>query len=105
MPVRVADPPVTGTGAPRLAPSMPHCRVPPMGPAEVPEVIWAVKSTDCPKTDGLTDEGIPVVVGALLTTWPSAGVLVAPLKLPSPAYTAVMGCEPTASALMVIDAT
>jgi hypothetical protein len=43
----------------------------------------AVKVTDCPKTDGFTDEVRLVVVLALLTTWDTAA-LVLVRKLPSP---------------------
>jgi len=49
----------------------------------------AVKVTDCPTTDGLTDEVRPVVVLALLTICDTA-VLVLVRKLPSPWYAAVI---------------
>jgi hypothetical protein len=49
----------------------------------------AVKVTDCPKTDGLTEDVRLVVVVALLTTWLTAP-LVLVRKLPSPTYVAVI---------------
>ena len=48
----------------------------------------AVKVTDCPKTEGVVEANV-VVVLALFTTWLTA-VLVLVTKLVSPEYTAVM---------------
>ncbi len=47
-------------------------------------VTVAVNVTDCPKTDGLTDEATVVDVLALFTTWLTA-VLVLVLKFAFPA--------------------
>jgi hypothetical protein len=44
----------------------------------------AVNVTDCPNTEGLSEEVTDVVVSALFTVW-GAGADVLPLKLPSPA--------------------
>jgi hypothetical protein len=63
-------------------------------PVGVPEpgattATVAVKVTDWPKTDGLTDDVRPVVVLALLTTCDTTA-LVLPLKLVLPRYWAVI---------------
>jgi len=52
-------------------------------------VTVAVNVTDCPNTDGFTDEVRLVLVLALLTTWLTA-VLVLVLKLTLPTYVAVI---------------
>jgi len=60
---------------------------------------FAVKVTDCPKTEGFAEDVNVVVVLALLTTWLTAE-LVLVTKLESPPYSAVMLLEATASDAM-----
>ena len=57
----------------------------------------AVKSTDCPNTDGFTDDTTDVVVAAMLTLCVSVEEVLLP-KFESPLYAAVIECEPTISA-------
>ena len=66
-----------------VAPSL-NVTVPVGVPAPGAEAVTvAVKVTDCPETDGLTEEASAVAVAALLTIWlRAAEVLV--VKLPSP---------------------
>jgi hypothetical protein len=74
---------LTFCAAPRLlAPSL-NCTVPVGVPAPVEVgLMVAVKVTDCPKMDGLSEEVTAVVVEALFTVWEVVAELV--LKLPSP---------------------
>ena len=60
----------------------------------------AVKVTDCPKTEGLKEDVIVVIVSALLTNWPAAEEVLV-LKLLSPLYTAVIEWEPAANDVVV----
>src|SRR5207248_928047 len=57
-----------------------------------------------PNFDGLSEEVSAVVVFALSTVWLTV-LLVLALKLPSLPYSAVIGCEPTASAAVLKVAT
>jgi len=60
-------------------------------PAPAVFVTVAVNVTDCPKTDGFTEEVTVVEVGAGLTVWFKVPEL--PLKFPSAfVYTALMVC-------------
>jgi hypothetical protein len=59
-------------------------------------VTVAVKVTDCPNVDGLTDETTAVEVPALFTVWVNTGDVL-PLKLALPEYCAVIECAPTDS--------
>src|SRR5438128_11788015 len=52
-------------------------------------VTVAVKVTDWPETEGLTEEATAVVVLAALTAWVKFGEVL-PLELASPLYTAGM---------------
>src|SRR5437667_141807 len=104
MPLRVADPAVTVTGLPRLAPSTPNCTWPVIDPAYV-EVTVAVKVTPWPDIEGFGEEVTPVVVLDLMTTCPQARRPVLGLKLDTPRKVAVSVCVPRASALVVTDAT
>ena len=60
----------------------------------------AVKVTDCPNTDGLADEATVVLLLAWLTVCVRTDEVFV-LKLLSPLYTAVIGCEATDSAELV----
>src|SRR3954454_4194826 len=64
------------------------------------DVTVAVKVTTSPKTDGLCEDASAVVVLA----WPTTCATVfdvLPETLPSPAYTALIVCVPTARLLVV----
>ena len=64
----VALPPTRATGAPKFTPSIVNWTVPDGVPAPgATAATVAVKLTDCPKTDGFTDEVTVAVVLALLT--------------------------------------
>jgi hypothetical protein len=68
---------------------------PPVGVPAV-EVTLTVNVTDCPYVDGFSDEIIAeVVVAALFTVCVRIGDVL-PVKFVSPAYTAVIECEPPA---------
>ena len=90
---RVAVPAVTVPVPIAVAPSL-KVTVPVTVPVAVVLTV-AVKVTDWPTTDGFDEETTAAVVAALFTTWLNAGEVL-PLKLPSPPYTAVIECEPTA---------
>lgn len=64
-------------------------------PGDVTEIV-AVKVTDWPITEGFTDDESETAVSALFTVCGKAE-LVLPLKLISPAYSAVIECEPGSS--------
>jgi len=69
----------------------------PVGVPEALHVMVAVKVTDWPKVDGLSEDCKEVEVAFFDTTWVRiADVL--PAKLLSPPYTAVIECEPRDSA-------
>lgn len=51
-------------------------------------------------TDGFVPEASAIVVLALFTVCESAGEFVLPLTLPSPVYSAVIGCEATLNELV-----
>ena len=51
----------------------------------------AVKVTDCPVTDGFTDDATAVEVDAAFTTCPPASVPVDPLEFASPLYVTETG--------------
>jgi len=57
-------------------------------------VTVAVNVTDCPNTDGFTEETTAVFVGDLFTVCVRT-LDVLPRKFASPGYTAVIGCAPT----------
>ncbi len=57
----------------------------------------AVKVTDWPQTDGLTDGATAVVLASWLTTWARLLELL-PLKLVSPLYWTMIACVPAAKA-------
>jgi hypothetical protein len=57
----------------------------------------AVNLTDCPYTEGLTEETAAVVEAALLTVWVNAAEVL-PKNAPSPPYAALIGWLPTGSA-------
>ena len=66
----MAVPPLRLTGLPKAEPSMENCTVPVGVPAPGATALTvAVKLTDWPKTEGLTEEATVVVVLAGLTTW------------------------------------
>jgi hypothetical protein len=72
-------------GPPAFKPSITNCTV----PVGVPDpggfaVTVAVKVTLSPKTDGLADEAMAVVVSSMFTTWPPAIEPLLVPKLPSP---------------------
>lgn len=81
----VALPPDNIAGEPKSVPSILNCTA----PVALDGVTVAVNVTDWPKTDGLAEEVIDVVVEAGLTTCDRAGDVL-PKKLESPPYTAVM---------------
>ena len=85
-------------GEPKFAPSILNCTEPPLSNVPAPGDTVAVKVTDCPKADGLTDEFTVVVVFAWLTTCPPLTFPLLPAKFGSPAYVAVIVCVPTVSA-------
>src|SRR6266446_4010604 len=60
----------------------------------------AVKVIDCPKTEGLKEDVIVVIVSALLTNWLTAEEVLV-LKLLSPLYTAVIEWEPVDNVVLV----
>ena len=79
----VALPPLKVTGPPKGLPSIRNCTVPVRVPAPgATELTVAVKLTDWPKTDGLTDEFTLVVVLAWLMVSVSVEEVL-PLKLAS----------------------
>jgi hypothetical protein len=82
--LKVATPLTKLTGVPMGCPSTRNWTVPVAVPApgETAATI-AVKVTDCPKTEGMVEANV-VVVLALFTTW-LTGVLVLVRKLESPA--------------------
>src|SRR5439155_15121350 len=90
----VALPPDRVTGVPKSVPSILNCTVPVRVPAPgATGLTVAVKVTDWPNTEGLTDELTVVVVLALLTVCVKSGE-VPVRKLPSPLYTAVIVWSP-----------
>src|SRR5437868_1826881 len=86
----VADPPQTAE-VPRSAAPSRNCTVPVAADGET----VAVSVTDCPNADGLTEE-LTLTVAVALTTVCVHAAAVLPMKLPSPLYTAVIECVPTA---------
>ena len=102
--VKVATPPLSVPVPSVVEPSL-NVTVP-VGvptPGDV-AVTVAVKVTDWPNTDGLTDEPSAVVVASLLTTWLVA-VDVLARSFVSPPYTAVIECVATDKVLVVKVAT
>jgi hypothetical protein len=77
--------PLNEIGPPALEPSITNCTVP-VGVPEPGAVtpIVAVNVTFSPGFDGFAEEVTPVVVSALLTTWPPLSEPLLVLKLPSP---------------------
>ena len=90
MAAEVAEPEVKVIAEPMALPLSKNWTVPVAVPApgETAATV-AVNVTDCPKTEGFTEDVNAVVVLALVTTWLTA-VLVLVMKLESPEYTAVM---------------
>src|SRR5437763_1159348 len=90
MALLVALPPLTLAALPKAEPSIENCTVPVRMPAPGNTALTvAVKVTDCPNADGLTEEATVVVLPAWFTfcaTTPEVLVL----KLESPLYTAVI---------------
>ena len=85
----VALPPTRVTGAPKFTPSIVNCTVPVGVPvAGGTGATVAVKVTDCPNTDGLTDD-VTVVVVAPFVTVNGSHTLLAPRLLGSPLYVAL----------------
>ena len=70
-------------------PSIANCTVPPLSKVPVPGATVAVKVTDWPKFDGLSEEATDVVVVARLTVYPPLKVPVLLAKSVSPLYAAV----------------
>ena len=56
----------------------------PVSPEPLVGVTVAVKVTDCPEVDGLTELPRLRLVVTLFTTWFSGPVVALPAKLPSP---------------------
>src|ERR1700722_15325511 len=88
----------SGTGPPRLAPSMENCTVPcgVLGPLAA--VTAAVKLTDRPYTDGSCElvsmVNVSTTGGAGSTDWSTADEAL-PTKLASPPYVAVTKVSPS----------
>ena len=82
MALLVAVPPLKVTGAPKATPSIENCTVPVRVPAPGDTALTvAVKVTDWPNTEGLTEEATVVVVLAWLTVIANGElVLSLPLK-------------------------
>ena len=80
----------SGTGLPKLTPSILNCTVP---VADV-GLTAAVKNIDWPQLEGLADELKVAVVEALLTVWVKIDEVLA-LYTASPEYNAVIGWLPT----------
>ena len=98
----LALPPLSVTGPPKLEPSIWNCTVPPGVPAPgALAVTLAVKVTVWPKTDGFCEEVSVVAVLSWLTTWLTV-FEVLPASLVSPLYTAVIECDPTDSAAVLM---
>ena len=84
MAAEVAEPEVSVIADPMALPLSKNWTVPVAVPAPgVVVATVAVKVTDCPKTEGFTEDVNAVVVLALFTTWLTA-VLVLVTKLESP---------------------
>ena len=81
----LALPPASVTALPKFTPLVLNCTVPVGVPAPGDTAVTvALKVTDWPNTEGLTDEFTAVELLALLTVWPPASVPLLVLKLPSP---------------------
>ena len=84
MAAEVAEPADSVTAVPMALPLSKNWTDPVAVPAPgVVVATVAVKVTDCPKSEGFTEDVNAVVVLALLTTWLTAE-LVLVMKLPSP---------------------